>query len=140
MELSKKTKGNISELKIALKLIEKGCTVSFPYGENCRYDMIADFDNVLYKIQVKTGRYENGHVLISLQSIKSYRNSLETTNVRESYIDQVDYIGSYCPQLDKCYMISLEQFKHLKSSIMLRVDPARNNQQKGTIPAEQYEI
>lgn len=139
MEHSTKTKGNISELKIALKLIEKGCSISFPYGENDRYDLIADYNGILYKIQIKTGKYEKekGSIYASAQSIKPHRNEVETINSRKSYFGQVDFIGIYCPQLDKCYMVPIED---KKSGIILRVDNPKNNQQKGIILAEQYEI
>lgn len=138
-ELSLKTKGNISELKIITRLIELGFVVSIPYGENSRYDLIVDCEGKLYKVQVKTGRYlkDRGHIDDSAQSTKSYINGFEITNSRKSYFNQVDFIGIYCPQLDKCYMVPI---KDNKTHIILRVDPAKNNQQKGTILAEQYEI
>ena len=51
--LDHKQVGNLYELLVASKLIQLGCLLSFPYGENCLYDMIADYCGQLYKIQVK---------------------------------------------------------------------------------------
>jgi hypothetical protein len=48
--------GDLAELKIACDLIERGCKLSIPFGEDCNYDLIADFDGVLHRIQVKFTR------------------------------------------------------------------------------------
>lgn len=37
-----KQKGDLAELKVAADLIDRGCHLSFPYGEDCDYDLIAD--------------------------------------------------------------------------------------------------
>jgi len=42
-------KGYIAELKVFSKLLEYG-DISIPYGNNCRYDCIFDYNNRLYKI------------------------------------------------------------------------------------------
>ena len=135
-----KLKGNITELKIATKLVEMGCTVSFPFGENARYDMIADWEGTLYRIQCKTGRYlpEKGKIIISTQSTKCYRNHNEDINKRSSYIGEIEYIGSYCPQLDKCYLIPIKDCP--KGALSLRIDTPRNMQIDNIIWAEKYEI
>ena len=37
-----KTKENIGEIKVASEFIKYGCIVSFPFGDNARYDLIVD--------------------------------------------------------------------------------------------------
>lgn len=135
-----KTKGNITELKIATKLIELGCTISFPFGENARYDMIADWNGLLYRIQCKTGIYkpETGKLVISTQSTKCYRTCEEDINKRENYIDQVEFIASYCPQLDSCYLIPITECPI--GNFNLRVDPPKNGQVQNITWAKKYEI
>ena len=39
-----KQKGDLAELKIAADLIDRGCRLSIPFGEDCDYDLIADYD------------------------------------------------------------------------------------------------
>jgi len=50
---SLKQKGDLAELKVAADLIERGCSLSFPYGEDSDYDLIADKNGVLHRVQVK---------------------------------------------------------------------------------------
>lgn len=35
--------GDLAELKVACDLRERGCTLSIPFGEDCDYDLIADY-------------------------------------------------------------------------------------------------
>ena len=39
----------------------KGYGVSFPFGHNHQYDLIVDKDGILYRIQVKTAKHEDGN-------------------------------------------------------------------------------
>jgi hypothetical protein len=48
-----KRKGDLAELKVAADLVARGCRLSFPYGEDCDYDLIADFEGVLHRVLVK---------------------------------------------------------------------------------------
>ena len=54
MEYNTKQKGNITEMQCALAFMKMGYKVSFPYGEDCKYDLIVDTGNKLYRIQCKT--------------------------------------------------------------------------------------
>jgi hypothetical protein len=135
---STKTKGNITELYLAAKLMQNGFVISFPFGENSRYDLIIERGGELFKVQCKTGKFKDGAIVISTRSTKSYRNLEEVKNKVETYQGQVDFIASYCPQLDKCYLIPISECKDF--SIKLRVDDAKNNQVKGITPAAQYEL
>jgi hypothetical protein len=48
---SLKQKGDLAELKIAADLIDRGCRISIPFGEDCDYDLIADFSGHLHRIK-----------------------------------------------------------------------------------------
>lgn len=48
-----KDKGNIGESVVLTEFIKRGIQVSIPFGDNARYDLIADFNGRLNKIQVK---------------------------------------------------------------------------------------
>ena len=52
--VEKKQKGNLTELQCITAFYEIGYSVSIPYGENSRYDFIADVNGHLIRIQVKT--------------------------------------------------------------------------------------
>lgn len=138
--MNTKTKGNICEMKIAARMVELGHVVSFPFGENSRYDMIVDVNGQLYKIQCKSGLYnpQKGRIEISTQSIKCYRNFNEDTNVRHDYVGSADFIASFCPQLNDCYIIPINECP--KGYVYLRVDPVKSNQTKGIMWAKDYKL
>jgi hypothetical protein len=140
MELTQKQKGNLSEMKIAAKLMEYGYTVCFPYGENTRFDLIFECNSKLYKVQVKTGRYDEQTetITISCRSNKCYINLESTENRSQDYKNDVDYIGTYCPQLDKCYMIPINVCG--KAQLNLRVGNSQKTNQHGTNYASHYQI
>lgn len=128
-----KDKGDITELTCILGLKRLGIHVSIPYGENVPYDIVADINGVLYRIQCKSSVYEAGSISFSCRTIH-YNTK---TRKSESYIGKIDFymtcIGS------KCYMIPIEDCKN-SSSKRLRVQNPRNNQKKNVSYAEDYEL
>jgi PD-(D/E)XK endonuclease len=48
---SLKRKGDLAELKVAADLMERGCKLSIPFGEDCDYDLIADVGSLLHRVQ-----------------------------------------------------------------------------------------
>jgi hypothetical protein len=50
MELTTKQKGNLTELQCLSAFCALGCNVSIPYGDNSKYDFIADVNGKLLKI------------------------------------------------------------------------------------------
>ncbi len=68
-------KGLISEAKVLARLVELGAKVLLPYGHDHPYDIAADVDGRLVRIQVKTARpciwrgKPNGSVMASGTSI-----------------------------------------------------------------------
>lgn len=51
-------RGNECEAQVATKLLELGYTISLPFGGGSPYDLIADKDGVLLKVQVKSTSYD----------------------------------------------------------------------------------
>ena len=45
--------GNLTELACITRLYEIGCSVSIPFGNSEKYDVIIDWKDKLYKIQIK---------------------------------------------------------------------------------------
>lgn len=112
-----KRKGDIAELKTLTKLTEIGVDVSEPYGENTRYDFIADINNELVKIQVKNGQYKNGKIIASLSSTRYNSGGSKTEYYTQ---EEIDAYVIYCPKLDELYWVSFEQAP--KTGIELRVE------------------
>jgi len=81
------------ELECALKFIEKGFIVSFPFGNTSRYDLMVDVGNNKYfRIQCKTAHQkENGSYIINTANQQFTANF---RNVKYYTKDQIDFICS----------------------------------------------
>jgi hypothetical protein len=118
-----------------LALIEDGYIVSKPFGENARYDLIADDGERLLRVQVKTGRIRRGVIMLSACSTHGHRR----TEVKSRpYHGEIEYLAVYCPDNGKVYLIPEADLT--RSSIYLRLVPPRNNMQKTIRWASQYEL
>lgn len=54
MTVNSKDKGDETEAKVLQKLISCGYSVSIPFGDNDKYDLIVDAHGELYRVQCKT--------------------------------------------------------------------------------------
>jgi hypothetical protein len=119
-------KGNIAEAKLGAAAIELGIGVCLPLGDGCRYDLIFDLHPQLMRVQCKWAPRRGEVVAVS------YGTSRLTPQgyVRTVYqADQVDVIGVYCPDLDRCYLLPIDEFGG-RGVAHLRLSRARNNQHR----------
>ena len=134
IELSSKQKGNLTELKCLSAFYELGYQCSIPYGENSRYDLIADIDGKLIKIQCKTSReVEQGVIEFSCRSCRSNTQS----NLRRRYTsEEVDYFATMCN--NQCYLIPYDVCGNRAQRVRLK--PTKNGQTKGIVFAKDYKL
>jgi hypothetical protein len=60
--------------------------------------------------------------------------------LRQCYTaDQIDAFAAYCEELDSCWFLPIARFPR-RSTIQLRLEPTRNNQQIGINWAEDFEF
>ena len=132
--MNSKAIGNIGEAKILSKFAEYGISVYVPFGDNEKSDLIAEFDGKLNKIQVKTSvKAENGKMVFDLTSVKS--NSKKYS--RHIYTNrEIDYFACYNIARDKSFLISVNDAPN--TTINIRFEKPKNNQNKGIIDEEQY--
>lgn len=132
MTLSTKQKGNITELKCLTAFCEEGYTVSIPYGEDCKYDFIADIDGNLIRVQCKTSRQDidDGSIVFSCQSHGS--NTKENKSAPYTKKD-IDYYSTFFN--GACYLIPVSDNM---SSKRLRLKPSKNGQICGISFADDY--
>lgn len=133
MQLTSKQKGNLTELQCLSAFVEQGCGISIPYGDNSKYDFIADIDGRLFKIQVKTS---------SLKDENAIKFSCRTTHVNckgiknERYSsNEVDFFATYWK--NQCYLIPINECSVEK---ILRFAPPKSGQLKGITFAKDYEL
>ena len=124
--INSKDKGNIGEAIILGEFVKRNIQVSIPFGDNARYDLIADFNGKLNKIQVKYCNQkvtENDSIICPCAS--SYNH---TTNKHlSSYKEDVDYMAFYLADWG-CSLLVPIQVIGTRKSITFRKTPPSNNQ------------
>lgn len=133
---SLKQKGDLAELKVATDLIDRGCRISIPFGEDCDYDLIADFKGRLHRVQVKY-TCSDGRVI----SVRCFSQSLTRGKVRAIKLytaATVDWIAVYDSTTERCFYCPSRELGDGRRQLSLRLEPARNNQRIGIRSAEAY--
>lgn len=100
----RKVKGLTVELLCQYYLTSLGYNVSIPLGEDCKYDMIADFDGILTRIQIKSCIEKKNGILINLRSTSL---SSRSTIVRTYSKEDIDLFGTFYK--NKMYLIPVEE-------------------------------
>ena len=129
--------GNLTELQVITKLYELGCAVSIPFGNSEKYDLIIDYKNKLYKIQVKHANLrllEDGSP--DYVDIACYwqGNNSKGYKLHKYTQDEVDLFATFYNNV--CYLIPLKECSTHK---VLRISPPKNCQLEGVSMIEEYE-
>ena len=133
MELTSKQKGNLTELQCLAAFAQCGCSISIPYGDNSKYDFIADVEGQLLKIQVKTASLkDDSSIKFSCRS--THVNCTGVKNERYSSND-IDYFATYWK--DQCYLVPVSECSVEKT---LRFEFPKNGQKKGISLASDYKL
>lgn len=127
--------GEITEQQVALEFLKLGILVSKPLVQSSRYDFIADINNHLYKIQVKTCTEREGGNYFDFATSTSHTNTQGTLNI--SYTaDDVDFFATIYN--NQCYLIPFELCG--KRNQRLRLKPTLNGQTKGILFAKDFKL
>jgi hypothetical protein len=118
-------------------LIRNGYRIALPFGENHRYDLIADDGERLYRVQVKTGRLRNGAIRMTCSSSHAHRRKPGERSTR-SYRGEVDFLAVYCPETKKVYVLPESELVELHGH--LRVAPTKNGQARRVRWARDFEL
>jgi len=117
--MHKKTKGSIAELAVATRLMKDGWHVLLPYGENTRYDLVAEKDNRFVRIQVKYVTPKNGVLYVNCQSSNNW-------SVLPYTAAEIDAIAAYNAATGDVYYIPVESMR--RTAMKLRLEPTKNHQ------------
>jgi hypothetical protein len=132
-----KKKGDLAELKVAVDLVARGCELSIPFGEDSNYDLIADYEGRLHRVQVKYAR-SDGRVIF----VKCFSHSLTNGKIRATKrytAKMVDWIATYDVTTDRCYYVpSWMLGDGGRSGLHLRLTPTLNGQSRRIRRAEDY--
>lgn len=122
--MNNKTKGNISEARALYEFQKYDIPVCLPWGDNERYDMIAEFNGKFNRIQVKTCNEEqNGSIVCYTRSSTNH-----TTNKNYyTYENQIDYFVFVNQTYDLIAIVPIQEIDSQKT-IRLRITDPLNNQ------------
>ena len=127
--------GEVTEQEVALEFLKLGILLSKPLVQSSRYDFIADVNNHLYKIQVKTcTERENGNYF-DFATSTSHTNTQGTLNISYSAND-VDFFATIYN--NQCYLIPFDLCG--KRAQRLRLKPTLNGQTKGILFAKDFKL
>jgi hypothetical protein len=126
------TKGNEAEAMILALLIERGYDVSVPFGGGQPYDLVIDLGGFdLLKVQCKTGWWDKNCVSFNTRSTDHGQG-------RRSYVGLAHIFAVYFPPKKSVYLVPLDAVGGFRG--YLRLEPARNNQQRKVRFAADFEI
>ena len=126
-----------SDQKGAHEAVKLGIEVYKPVMDGSRCDFIlADADCRLIRAQCKWARRVGDVIAVRCYSSRRSASGF----VKRPYTpSEVDALVAYCPELDRCYYLPLENFPG-RVQIQLRLARAKNNQRSGIHWAEDYEL
>ena len=114
--------GDISESAIIARFLQLGYIVLTVYGGNQRYDLvIEDADGQFWRVQCKTARIEDNGTVVAFDTA-NHNYALKNKQWRH-YRGQCDYFAVYCEELDKVYLVPVDQVGVTRAN--LRLVPAK---------------
>ena len=128
MENTKKL-GNLTELQCITSLYQLGCAVSIPFGNSEKYDIIIDYNNKLYKIQVKHACevLDDEQNVVAIKITTTWQGHNSNGYKRHKYTEvDCDFFATFYN--NECYLIPQNECSNEKQ---LRIIPPKNNQKKG---------
>ena len=121
-----KIKGNIGEAAILFEFVKRGIPVSIPYGDNERYDLIAEFNGKLNKIQIKYCSDETPNDGIVCPCASSY-NHVSSEKEWKSYSGEIDYFCFWLPTDNLALIVPMSEIGE-KKSITFKRTPSLTGQ------------
>lgn len=128
--------GNLTELQCTTYLYEIGCAVSIPFGNSEKYDLIIDYNNKLFKVQIKHSSAhfdETGECDYISFNCRWQGHNANGYTQHQYTSDEVDYFATYYN--NKCYLVPQKECSNQK---ILRIKLPKNGQKKGISFLENY--
>lgn len=121
--------GARTELAVASALLRAGAQVYVPlFAPHSRVNLVADRGGRLARLQCKTARLQRGALV--------FKTCSNTANVPQDYRDEVEAFGVYSPDLDRVYVVPVDQVA--ARGCHLRLERPRNGQATGIRWADDF--
>lgn len=133
--MNSKRLGNIGEAKALCKFVEMQIPVYIPFGDVEKSDLIAEFNNKLNRIQVKTcEKFKEDHFVVSLTS-STIRKQVDYKHKYNS--DEIDYFVVYNYEIDLLLLIPIEILEN-KTSLKVNIPFKKSHNQFESFNWEDY--
>lgn len=126
-------KGDISTLRVAVALMERGDVVLRPMSENTRYDLAIATGAGFARVQCKSGRLRNGVVKFNVVSQPA-------GGQRRKYAGQIELFGVYCADLNSVYLVPVDRISSGATVGFLRVSAPKNQWKSKILWARDFQI
>jgi hypothetical protein len=103
--MNTKKKGDLATTMVAAKLLKAEYSVLTPIGDNERYDLVVEKGGLFSRIQCKWGKICPSGVWFKCRSVHGENGTYTSQN----YIGQVEFFGVYCLEIDKTYLIPINE-------------------------------
>lgn len=122
-----KIKGNIGEAAILFEFVKRKIPVAIPYGDNERYDLIAQFDGKLNKIQIKYCSEETPNDGVVCPCASSYNHTAKRDGWETYTKDEIDYFCFWIAPDNLALIVPMSEIAN-KKSITFKRSPSKNGQ------------
>lgn len=102
--MNTKQTGDETEARILSALIAEGDSVSIPFGDNDKYDLVLDTGTQLLTVQCKTGWIEDDVVRFKTAS----KTTVDGDVTMNDYDDAVDVFAVRCKESDELYWVPVD--------------------------------
>ncbi|USZ71362.1 group I intron-associated PD-(D/E)XK endonuclease [Natronosalvus halobius] len=113
--MNTKQTGDETEATILAALIAMGHSVSIPFGDNDKYDLLLDTGTRILRVQCKTGWVEGDVIRFKTAS----KTTVDGTDTVVDYDDTIDGFAVRCRETDELYWVPMEDAG--KKSTYLRI-------------------
>ncbi len=121
---------------VATDLLRRGHKIAIPFGEDCDFDLILIRKSKLERVQVKHTRSDGSVVNVRCRSHSLTNGKIRRTKHYTS--TTIDILAVYDVTSDRCYYVPAVELGTGRSTLHLRLTPAKNGQKLGTRPAKNY--
>jgi hypothetical protein len=121
---------------VATDLMRRGHKIAIPYGEDCDFDLVLIRGDRLERVQVKHTRSDGSVINVRCRSHSLTNGKIR--RVKHYTAETIDLLAVYDVTSDRCYYLPASELGAGRSTLHLRLKPAKNGQRIGTRPAENY--
>ena len=116
--MNTKQKGLVAEHQLKTYFLQEGYDILNPEGDYSPYDFVVYKNNEFMKIQSKyVSLSDNGTITVDFSEIRINDRVVH----KGVQLSEIDIIGVYCPDTNKCYFIRIKYLEKDKGSITLRI-------------------